>query len=71
MLAVLVFWMMLTFASLGFAAPRSNVMAGVLVLGALSIGGAVFLLEEYDDPFSGVIVISSEPVENALFTMTD
>jgi hypothetical protein len=71
MLTVLVFWLMLTFASLGFVTPRSNFMVGILLLGALSIGGAVFLLEEYDDPFAGVIAVSSEPVQNALFTMTD
>jgi hypothetical protein len=71
MLAGLVLLMMLTFASLGFAAPRNRLMAGMLVLAALSIGGGMFLLEEYDDPFSGVIVISRESVENALFMMTD
>lgn len=71
MLAVLMLWMMLTFASLGFVAPRSKLMASALVLGALSIGGGMFLLEEYNGPFSGMIAISSEPLENALFTMTD
>jgi hypothetical protein len=71
LLTVLVFWLMLTFASLGFVAPRSKLMTSALLLGALSVGGAVFLLEEYDDPFDGLIVVSSEPVQNALFTMTD
>ena len=70
-MSVLVLWLMLTFASLGFVAPRNKLVAGMLLLGALSVGGAVFLLEEYDDPFDGVIVVSSEPVQNALFTMTD
>lgn len=71
MLAMLMLCMTLTFASLGFVAPRGKLMASALVLGALSIGGGMFLLEEYDGPFSGMIAISSEPLENALFTMTD
>jgi len=69
MLPLVVFWLMLTFASLGLSAPRTPWAAGTLALFALALGGAVFLVMEYADPYSGVIVVSSQPLQDALFTL--
>src|SRR5262249_4921072 len=40
----LVFWLMLTFASLGIAAPRTPLIMGTLFLCAAALAGAVFLM---------------------------
>ena len=70
-LAVLVFWLMLTFASLGLGAPRTPAVLGMLGLGALAIAGGIFLMVEYSDPYDGIIVVSSEPMQNALFALAE
>jgi hypothetical protein len=69
MLPVVVFWLMLTFASLGLSAPRTSWAAGTLALLAVALGGAAFLMVEYADPYTGVIVVSSQPLQEALFTI--
>ena len=40
--------------------------AGVLLIAAFSVAGAVFLILELDGPFDGVIKISSGPMRFAL-----
>jgi Protein of unknown function (DUF4239) len=65
-LVVLVFWLSLIFASFGLFAPPNATMVVALLLGALSVSGAIFLILELDQPFGGVIQISSAPLRNAL-----
>lgn len=67
----LLFWLSLTFAGLGIAAPRTPLAITALFLLSVALSGALFLASEYDDPFSGVIIVSTEPLENALFAMTE
>lgn len=67
----LLFWLSLTFAGLGIAAPRTTLAITALFLFSVALSGALFLASEYDDPFSGVIIVSTEPLENALFAMTE
>ena len=65
-LIVMVFWLAMLFASFSlFARPNATVIATLLVC-ALSVAGAVFLILELDRPFDGFIKISSEPLERAL-----
>ncbi len=71
MLAILVFWLMLTFASLGLLAPRTPLALPIFGLGALALAGAVFLVVEYADPYEGIIAVSSEPMQNALFALSE
>ena len=66
----LMFWLMLTFAAFGLVSPRSKLMLGALTLCAAALAAGMFLLVEYAGPFDGVISVSSEPLENALFVMT-
>jgi hypothetical protein len=62
----MVFWLAMLFASFSlFARPNVTVVATLLVC-ALSVAGAVFLILELDRPFEGFIKISSEPLERAL-----
>jgi len=65
-LAVLVFWLAVMFVSFGLFAPRNATAITVLCLGALSLAGAIFLIEELYDPLGGVITISSAPMQKAL-----
>ena len=65
-LVVMIFWLAMLFASFSlFARPNATVVATLLVC-ALSVAGAVFLILELDRPFEGFIKISSEPLERAL-----
>jgi len=61
-LVVLLFWLTLTFASFGLFAPRNATVITVLLVCALSVGGAVFLIAEMDGPFDGVLKVSAEPL---------
>ncbi len=70
-LSVLVFWLMLIFAGLGLIAPRNVLVVIVLLLCAVALAGAVFLLTEFDDPFKGVITVSGQPLLNALHALAD
>ncbi len=70
MTAILMFWFMLTFAAFGLVAPRTKLVLGTLTLCAAAMAAGMFLLAEYAGPFDGVITISSEPLENALFVLT-
>jgi hypothetical protein len=68
--AILLFWLMITFAAFGLVAPRNTLALGTLTLCAAAMAAGMFLLAEYAGPFDGVITVSSEPLENALFVMT-
>jgi hypothetical protein len=68
-LMVLVSWITVIFASFGLNAPRNGTVVATFLIGALAIGGAIFLILEMDRPLDGVMRISSRPVENALSYM--
>ena len=65
-LIVLVFWLTIIFMSFGLQAPANATVLTVLVLSALSVAGAVFLIVEMDGPFDGLIQVSPEPLRFAL-----
>jgi len=65
-LMVVIFWLMMTFASFGLYAPRNATVVAVLVIASISVAAAVYLILELDDPFTGVIRISSGPMRSAL-----
>lgn len=65
-LVVMVSWLVLLFASFSlFASPNATVIAS-LVICALAVASAVFLILELDRPLDGMIQISSEPLRMAL-----
>ena len=70
-LGVLVFWLMLIFAGLGLFAPRNILVAAFLLLCAVALAFAVFLLTEFDNPFTGIIAVSGDPLMNALHALAD
>jgi hypothetical protein len=65
-LVVLVLWLTVMFASFGLFAPRNAIAVTVLFLGALSLSGAIFLIEELNSPLGEFISISRAPMDRAL-----
>jgi hypothetical protein len=65
-LAVVIFWLAVTFASFGLYAPRNATVVAVLFVSTLSVAAAVFLILELDSPFDGIIKVSSAPLRYAL-----
>ncbi len=65
-LVVVVFWLKIIFGSFGLFAPRNATVVAVLFLCALSVAGATFVILEMDQPFEGLIKVSSAPVRYAL-----
>jgi len=66
MLIVLISWLAIIFVSAGLFAPANATVIIALMLAALSVAGAIFLILELDMPFDGVIQISQKPMYNAL-----
>lgn len=65
-LAMLVFWLTILFASFSMFAQPSPIMIGTLGLFALSATGAIYLILELGQPFSGLLMIPSHPLADAL-----
>jgi hypothetical protein len=64
-LAVLLFWLTITFASFGLFAPRNAMVVAVLFVCSLSVSSAVFLVLEMDGPFDGLLKVSPDPLRYA------
>ena len=64
-LVVLLFWLTIIFVSFGLFAPRNGTVFSVLVLCALSVAGAVFLIYEMDGAFAGLLEVSADPMRFA------
>lgn len=65
-LIILTFWFFALFASFTLFSKTSPVALAVLLVSALSIGGAIFLLLELDSPFAGLMRISSSLLRDSL-----
>jgi Protein of unknown function (DUF4239) len=63
---ILVFWLVVVFASFGLSAPRNLLSYATIVLGALSIASALFVIVDLDTPFEGIFKVSSGPMRDAL-----
>lgn len=66
LLIVVISWLAIIFLSWGLFAPFNSIAIASLLLAALSVSGAIFLILELDQPFDGLIEISSGPMRNAL-----
>jgi hypothetical protein len=65
-LVVLALWLVALFAGYGLLAPRNPTAVAVLVVCALSVSAALFLILELGRPFDGVIRVSGGPLQEAL-----
>jgi hypothetical protein len=66
MLIILVSWLVVIFLGFSVLAPPNATVIVALMVSALAVSGAIFLILELDQPFAGLIRISSEPMLNAL-----
>ena len=69
-LAVLLLWMIVLFAGFSLMEPANATTLASLVVCALSVSGAIFLILELDQPFGGIMMIPSEPLRNALLPLS-
>lgn len=65
-LVVIVFWLVLIFASFALFAPRNGTVIVTLGLSAVSAAAAIFLILEMSHPFEGLMRLSGEPLRYAL-----
>jgi len=66
MLIILVCWLAIIFLGFSVLAPPNATAILALMVSALAVSGAIFLILELDQPFGGLIRISSQPLLNAL-----
>ena len=65
-IVLLVFWLASIFFSLGIYAPPNSTVVAILVLFALLVAIAFFLIIDLNLPFEGVLRIPSTPLTEAL-----
>jgi hypothetical protein len=66
LLVVLVTWLVAIFIGFGLFAPPNATVIGALLISALAVSAAIFIIMEMYTPFSGVLKISSAPIREAL-----
>jgi hypothetical protein len=66
---VLVFWLVILFASFGLRAPPSAMSVSIIALCALSVTTAVFVILDMNQPYGGLFGIPSTAMRNALADM--
>ena len=65
-LVIITFWLSSLFWSFGLFAPRNATVIAVMLLSAASVSACVLLILEMQTPFSGILRISSGPLQFAL-----
>ena len=65
-LSVLSFWLIVLFVQFGLLAPRNRTAMSAVLICALSMAGAIFLILELNHPLEGRIKVSSAPMQKAL-----
>ena len=66
LLIVVAFWLMVIFLTFSLIAPHNAMATFALIISAVSVATAIFLVLELDRPFSGLLRISSKPLLNVL-----
>ena len=67
LVAMLIAWLTLIFASLGFRAPRNAIMTTAFVVAALLLASTLYLILEMDTPATGLMMeVSNAPFQRAL-----
>ena len=68
---ILVFWLMIIFGSFGLVAPRHSLSVISIVLCAVSLSTAIFVIVALSRPYDGVFGVSSASMRTALDSMRD
>jgi hypothetical protein len=66
LIILMVFWLVMIFGVFGLTSPRNRVVYAALLMCAVSISSAIYLILDLDKPLSGLITVSSAPMRNAL-----
>lgn len=66
LLVVVAAWLALIFAGFGLFSPGNGTVVGALLMCALCVSGAIFLILEMDHPLEGMVRISDAPMRAAL-----
>lgn len=69
-LILLIFWLAIVFASFGLFAPANTVTIVALFLCSLAVSGGIYLIEELDNPLTGLIRVPFDSMQKALTDMT-
>src|ERR1700730_12603002 len=70
-LVVLVFWLAALFTGFGLFAPQNLLAVTALCVCALTVSTAIFLILDMDQPLSGFMKLSVEPLRNAIAVIGD
>lgn len=65
-LVLLIFWLTMLFLTFGLFAPRNATALAVLLICAVSVASAIFLVLEMGRPLDGLIKVSDAPLRKAL-----
>ncbi len=68
-LVILTCWLTILFVGFGLLAKRNTTIVVSLLLGALCVSGAVFLILEMNRPYTGLMQVSIDPVRYVLGRM--
>jgi hypothetical protein len=69
LLAVVTSWLVIIFFSFGLFAPRTPNVILMLIVCALAVSAAIFIIVSLNSPFSGVMRISPAAVRDVLDQM--
>ncbi|MGD0785278.1 MAG: hypothetical protein ABR969_05640 [Sedimentisphaerales bacterium] len=65
-LVILIFWLTILFISSGLFSPYNSTVIIVLLICAMSVSSAIYLVEDMSRPFQGMMKVSSAPLDKAL-----
>ena len=63
---LMVFWLVMIFGVFGLTSPRNRVVYAALLMCAVSVSSAIYLILDLDKPLDGLINVSSAPMRSAL-----
>jgi spore maturation protein SpmB len=63
---VMISWLALLFATFGLQAPPNKTVLTVILVSALSVAGAIFVISDMANPYAGIIRVSLEPLQIAM-----
>jgi hypothetical protein len=69
LLTVLIFWVSVLFLGFGLFSRFHATLIVALLVGAISVAGAIFLIMELNQPYSGMIRLSDAPLRAAIASM--
>jgi hypothetical protein len=68
-LVILIFWLCVLFLGFGLFARLNATVLVALLMGAMSVSGAIFLILEMNRPYNGIMRVSDAPIRTALSVM--